>query len=404
MVFSLFGKKPPPKPQPRRSSSVERTGTSKPHAEKKPEKEAPRQNMPVEPPKPPVVPDYVVEEGLPAVEADSIQIGDAGAAVHPVVEEAAMLFSRGQDEQALGSLEAAVTREEFGAGDEQVWWMLFDLYQVLGRQEPFEAKSLEFAHRFEKSPPSWKGAEGIAGAGAGIAVATLSGKLDATCAKQIEPVQRVLARNPIVRLDVGKVREADAAGCELLLNFIQGARKNKQEVLLHNGAQLAGVLQPMIEIGRRDDQPVWLMLLEVLQQLGQQEPFEDLALNYTVTFEVSPPWWEERPKTKAAASSATGAVSAPGADAFYLRGDLAGANPAAVHALETWAEGREAIVVDLAEARRVDFVFAGMLINALSPALRRGASITLRGASSLVAALLNVVGVNQIATIERRKS
>jgi hypothetical protein len=37
---------------------------------------------------------------------------------------------------------------------------------------------------------------------------------------------------------------------------------------------------------------MWLLLLELHQQAFHQEAFEEAAVNYAITFEVSPPSWE----------------------------------------------------------------------------------------------------------------
>ncbi|UUZ51275.1 hypothetical protein LP420_18365 [Massilia sp. B-10] len=36
-----------------------------------------------------------------------------------------------------------------------VWWMLFDLYQVMGRQDEFDNVAIDYASQFETSPPTW---------------------------------------------------------------------------------------------------------------------------------------------------------------------------------------------------------------------------------------------------------
>jgi hypothetical protein len=63
-------------------------------------------------------------------------------------------------------------------------------------------------------------------------------------------------------------------------------------------------------------------LLELLQRLGREEEFDQLALDYCVTFEVSPPAF--RPVPSKPATGVATAVSTASSDSFEL--------PAAMHA------------------------------------------------------------------------
>jgi anti-anti-sigma regulatory factor len=52
---------------------------------------------------------------------------------------------------------------------------------------------------------------------------------------------------------------------------------------------------------------------------------------------------------------------------------------------------------------RLDFACAGVLLTAVRPAFMRGVSVVIRYPSYLIAALLKVVGVADIATIVNAK-
>ncbi len=417
LVFSLFGKKPPPRPpKPAARKDVAADHKPAPSPQPAPKAEEPvkaepivrseeADEAPLELPSLEFTVEDIPDTPTPAEISSIVLVGESTPGGSSVAEEAAMLFAHGQDELALESLEAAFAQDQTGAADEQTWWMLFDLYQALGRREAFEAKSLEYVVKFERSPPAWTATEaGPSGGSAGAPVCALSGALSATSAKQLEPAQRQLARNAWARLDLGKVREFDEAGCTMLLQFLHRAKKLKQQVIVQNAAPLITALQGKIEVGQRDDHEAWLLLLEFYQQTGQQDRFEELALNYAVTFEVSPPWWEARPRSKIVpAAGAVAAGGEAGADAYFLRGDLSSANAHLLQDVARYAATRDPVVLDLAQLRRIDFVCAGTLSNVLATAADRGKTIRLRNASSLVAVLLNVVGIGQIAAIECRK-
>ncbi|MCP6646062.1 hypothetical protein NL493_28350, partial [Klebsiella pneumoniae] len=83
-------------------------------------------------------------EGARRAGKGELQVQDVSSGLHPVVEEAAMLFANGDDEAALSTLERA-TFGDLGSSTEQVWAMLFDLCHALGRVDAFEAHALAYA-------------------------------------------------------------------------------------------------------------------------------------------------------------------------------------------------------------------------------------------------------------------
>ena len=129
----------------------------------------------VEPPAPP-------QTRTPSRGPDSLQAVavPAGERVVPLVEEVAIFFANGQLKEALGRLVGSVHKKRAGAPELQLWLMLFDLYQHLGRKAEFEELALEFVVKLERSPPAWRESdspEDSATATGGIAYCALSGTL-----------------------------------------------------------------------------------------------------------------------------------------------------------------------------------------------------------------------------------
>jgi anti-anti-sigma regulatory factor len=395
MAFPFFGKKPPAPPRPARPTSAEVQPKAPP-----PEPE---------PPPPPELPplDFVSGIAADTVRSSdgSIELHIGSARVHPVVEEAAMLYANGSAEQAAQSLEALLG-EDFGADTEQVWELLLDLYQVLDRRDAFDRLTLDYVVRFERSPPTWNAPAGRPQGreqGAGAPVCNLSGALSAGSAKQFAQIDRLLAKAGTIVLDVAKVKNADEEGCALLVGLLAAARKHKRIVSVQSAGDLGDVLKAKITIGKRDNQQTWLLLLELLQQQDDQVGFDEWALNYAITFEVSPPSWDTA--KRAPAQAVAEAEAAPVADpAFAMRGDLCGPCTPLFLELEAYAGGRDSVVIDLSGLKRMDFVCAGMLLNTLSDLARRGKHARLTNTSGLVSALLTVIGVGQVAEIARRRS
>ena len=53
--------------------------------------------------------------------------------------------------------------------------------------------------------------------------------------------------------------------------------------------------------------------------------------------------------------------------------------------------------------KRMDFVSAGLFLNTLTNLQITGCSVTIRNPNQLIFALFGVLGINQVAHVERRK-
>jgi ABC-type transporter Mla MlaB component len=240
--------------------------------------------------------DFTVPDAIPpapvvqAVEPVRREAADA-------VGEAVALCASGQSDKAIAVLDAAV-RSGTGLGAEPrvAWDMLFDLLQSAGRREVFESLALDYATCFEISPPAWKGrATALPPAAprpvAGPATISLSGVLGANAKEPLGKLPDIAAKSTGIRLDLSKVVDADEDGCAALCDTVAVLRKARKAITLGGAAHLAGILAKKLVPGRRANEHVWLLLLELYQQSSQQEAFETAALDYAITFEVSPPSW-----------------------------------------------------------------------------------------------------------------
>ena len=188
----------------------------------------------------------------------------------------------------------------------------------------------------------------------------------------------------------------------MLLKAMQAARKRKCELVMSGAEKLAELLKSRIEVGKQEDETVWMLLLELYQHMAQQDPFEEWAVNYAITFEVSPPSWENRPAAEAAGRDAV-AGDAPSRMSFPLAGEMYSAGSDAFRQLVDFATGREQVLIDCSALKRMDFVSAGLFLNTLTNLQITGCSVTIRNPNQLLFALFGVLGINQVAHVERRK-
>ncbi|HEX4327217.1 MAG TPA: hypothetical protein VH105_10380, partial [Burkholderiales bacterium] len=219
----------------------------------------------------------------------------------PVLEEAAILYANHQDDAALAALEDASTDKTIPlASARQAWLLLFDLYENLGMREAFETAALQFAVRFETSPPAFndrsKVKDPLLMTGGGQYFA-FTGHLDNNAGKQFEQLKKAAAKDTILRIEFGKIDTIAGEGAEMLIAFLKDYKKTGNDLVFSNADHLIKLLNGMIDTGRNTDpEPLWLLLLDMYQLQFMQTAFEETALNYCITYEVSPPSWVEPKK------------------------------------------------------------------------------------------------------------
>ncbi len=313
---------------------------------------------------------------------------DAAAvpATAPAVEESAILYANGQLAAAESLLHDSLAG--FGQHERLPWWMLFDLYQASGQETCFESIAIDYASHFETSPPAWQPLQPVQDAPqlAGVAASERFGPLlDAA----IEPrLQRLLASGaPLVRVDLGAVRSADAGGCALLLKALQSLRKEGRELVLAGADTLMATLRPMLAVGERaSGEAPWLLLLELLLLSNREKDFEESAMDYCVTFELSPPSFETPRHVSTAAPAASSG------DRFLLPALALGDCAALLDAIDAYAEGRELLVLDCSRLARMDYACATALQGRLRVHTQQKRRVELRELNHLVAALLRLLG------------
>lgn len=385
-------------------------------------------------PAPPAADDADSPATLPLLDAsttqlladDEIPAPVAADATAPVVEESAILYANGQAALAGQLLEGALAEAAAsGLGAQQdrtVWWLLFDLYQVQGRQDRFDSLSIDYASTFETSPPPWRGPDGApatpavhaAGAGraaapAGLPYAGVSPTLAFGPALDAQAAE-VLARLPgldgavPLRLDLSRIAVADAAGCALLLAALQSLQKQGRELIVAAAAELAALLHSGLQVGRRDDgEAPWLLLLELLQLLHREKDFEEASMDYCVTFEVSPPPYAPPAPQQVAMAARLAVPAAAAADRFLLPPVVEQDCGALLDAISDYAGRYPALVFDCSRLARLDFGAANQLLARLQHLALDGRRVEFREVNHLVAALLRLLGYASLARIFAHK-
>lgn len=344
------------------------------------------------------------DDDLGALDFAGLEVSDVGiqleheaSPLQGLLEQVVMLYANGADTQVAAILAEVREQHRQGVLAERLWLMQLDLCQVLNQRAEFDQLALAFANAFEKSPPTWQiQPDACPAPAAPRGALQFKGALEAGNDEGFAALSRTLEQGrPGASLawDFAKVTLIDPEGCARLAACFDQARQRRIGIALSGIDGLMSRLLPRCEAGKPEAEGCWLLLLNLLALSGDGAGFEEKAVDYAVTFEVSPPAWEP---VKAVATAVPERAAPAGDDAFCLSGQLAGERFAG---LADFAALRNPVTIDLSRVARMDFSSAGALLNALTPLKTAGKTVVIRGANQLVAELLTLVGVSAVAQV-----
>ena len=363
---------------------------------------------------------------VPGVPQGGVQ-GANAAALPPhdgCIEEAAIRFAHGDDAGAEAILLQALAPESPTAEHDDTWRTLLDLYRATGDAEKFAATSTRYAQRMKRTAPEWVSfrvlAEAARASGAlddKPVTAAATGDADWSSPARLSRegligLTRALgAAGPSWRLDWSALQaiEPDAAG-PLRALFTHWADSTVQ-LRFAAPDQLMVVLAEATPANDRNVDAVWWQLhMAALRVMHRADEFELLALNYCITYEVSPPPWED-PKgqyatldTPVAARPVPAPSAGPGgaSGASVLAGELTGESLSTWQRLDDEIADIPAPVISCAPLVRIDFAAAGSLLNWVTAHHAHGRGIQFTQAHRLVAAFFHVIGIADHATVTPR--
>ena len=371
----------------------------------------------------------------------SIEMSDNLA--DPDLEEAAIRYANGDDAGAEAGLLAALKAANITQDAADGWAAgLFDLYRATGQQASFDRVAIDYAERFGRSAPAWFSTPELL---ASTTVETTSNSSPPTAPhKQSSwecPADFDLLAMQALRIVTSRVGVAWHLNWSRLNNITAAAALSlselfaqwcKQPVKLYfSGADaLERTLQAATPMGDKQVEKYWWQLrLDALRILRMHDEFELAALDYCVTYEVSPPPWEEArceyifervktsddlPKSGAddlaaggdpddsqAATAQMGLDSAE-ATVVELTGEVLGDAAEALDKLQAGLQGSDRLVISCERLIRVDFSAAGSILNWVATRESEGCQVQFREVPRLVAAFFNVIGINEHARVSLR--
>ncbi|HLO64369.1 MAG TPA: hypothetical protein VK165_15530 [Azonexus sp.] len=317
------------------------------------------------------------------------------------VEQVVVLYANGQDGAARSLLETFV-RSYHGVEGKRFWMLLFDLLQISGDRAAFEKLGVEYAEACETSPPTWRQelpASKPEANGRGGSKIFLQGVLTSESDLPVVELARLVGQKAEISVDCAKLIGCDDDVAAQLADLLVRARKQRLALTLVGAEAFMDRLNDRLVAGEAAHEPAWRLLLELLQRHATQERFEERAVDYAVTFELSPPSWE--PQQQASGANVAAVATGMRDDAHYLIGELKACR---FENLPQILDSQALPVLDFSRVTRLDFISAGQLVNRLTPIKAAGREVVIRSPNHLVAELMAVVGLNKQARIVVPKS
>lgn len=382
----------------------------------------------------------------------------------PELDEAVIAFANADFDQCeqclLNLVHPGSSRHEHA----DTWLVLFDFYRALDLPHKFDNLAVSYAQQFGVSAPQWyslpqRVADLIESESthaeptdASAGRPSLSETLESTDDEGSGPVTEgrewdapqpgwiapsvvdpeALAQLRVAllqlprpwRIDWQGVNQVTPEAANQLSQLLQQWAKEPMELIWVGGPHLLNLLEDLTPTGSRDADPAhWMLRLDLLRMVNQPVVFDEVAIDYCVTYELSPPSWEP---TRCTVREQQDAVSAPTAPmshvsdvttsfvesqlhqeisyvqvaALNLSGQLVGDIGATLQRLDDQLGGSVSLEVDCSHLLRVDFIAAGDLLNWVLSRRAEQRQVCFLNPHRLVALFFGAMGINEHATVK----
>ena len=365
----------------------------------------------------------------------------------PDLEEAAIRFANGDHVGAESGLLDVLAQHAANDAEQQfdIWMTLFDLYRATGQQDRFDVLALDFAALFSRSAPLWFSIPEQLGLAVEpsqsapvLARRDFSWNAPATLTLQtVAALQASLARaaSPWT-LAWGRLVNIEAPALTVLADEFNRWADQRVQIVFAGADVLHALMRSHTQSGDRSSNPEWWrMRMAMLRFMGLPDDFEMVALDYCVTYEVSPPSWApplcgyRDASAEVAAPQAELAAPAPdllakthwgdltqsaglGGDGLLhglssapsFSGHIEGDAGAVLNALAEQARPGMPLLVACDRLIRIDFSAAGSVLNWAAEQQALGRVVHFHNLHRLVAVFFNVIGISEHAWVIPRKN
>ncbi len=367
-------------------------------------------------------------------DSDALALEVSEAVHDPDLDESVIAFANADFALAEQAIVQRVRPGGPRRGHPDTWLVLFDLYRATGMQAMFEALAMEYANEFGSSAPQWYSLPKlVAEAAANEERPTrgrFAGEVGWVCPPTLDIDAVARLRSTTLQLplpwvlDWSQLRRVDAEAAGHLTTLFRQWAPQKLELRWIASEHLLSALADASPTGDHDADPAfWMARLETLRLANRPDQFDETAIDYCVTYEVSPPSWERAncvvrgggtnhstttPPMSIVSEISTHLPDGAGDDhaalqqvaTVELSGQLAGDISATLHKIDRRL-GRALLVnVSCARLIRVDFIAAGDLLNWVLTKRSENRTVTFTDAHRLIALFFGAMGINEHARVQ----
>jgi ABC-type transporter Mla MlaB component len=350
----------------------------------------------------------------------------------PELDEAVIAFANADFNHSERVLTQITSPGAPRAQHEDTWLVLFDLYRATGQQQRFESLALTFAEQCGRSPPQWYSLPKLL---ADATAAQRSAGVDSAqvgwvCPMRLDAEGLALLNSQLLQMpqpwvldwtQLKRIEPAAAAGLHAIFQKWAGQKLTMRWLAAD---RLFDVLQEAAPVGVRDADPAfWLARLDALRLVNRPDQFDDVAIDYCVTYEVSPPSWEPTKctvrvsgpssNTRSAILSSVGDVVTAlmetpehgevAVTSLEISGQLAGDQGPLLQHLDQRLGDAKLVRISCALLIRVDFVAAGDLLNWVISKRTEQREVTFTDVNRLVALMFGAMGINEHVSTQLRQ-
>lgn len=349
----------------------------------------------------------------------------------PDLDEAVIAFANADFEHCEQALTALCRLHGPRRQHAETWHVLFDLYRAIGQQAKFESLVPDYVNLFGRSPPQWfslpklvadaaaderPDTRGLQGDVGWVSPAMLDDEgVDRLRTATLQlPLPWVLDWQALERVEIGAAVR--------LQQLLRQWAPQPLDMRWLGADRLFAALQEAAPTGVRDADPAyWMARLEALRLVNRPDQFDEAAIDYCVTYEVSPPSWE-RARCSVRCLGSGHATTAPPLSivtevgssfaesrlsdeagqvtTVELSGQLAGDIGSTLQQLDRRLGAGKLVTVSCARLIRVDFIAAGDLLNWVLAKQGEQRSVTFSEAHRLVALFFGAMGINEHARVQ----
>jgi anti-anti-sigma regulatory factor len=344
------------------------------------------------------------EAGGWAPQAGRIEVNEEGA-LSPSLENAALMFAHGNGNAATAALSHALETNE--RSQLLVWMCLFDLHARAQDRVAFDELALRFVVQFERSAPAWDelapgGGNVVASmASRGGPKSLLRGDLTDPHSPVLvtlsEAAKRKVGPPPRFDLDIAELNGVNDVCGTLLAGALAALRRKGSIITFRALDATIRRLSVPLESGKPQHKGQWYLVLELLQWAGSTNLFDDRAVDFAITFEISPPTMEPLGAAQRNAMSVqTAAVDTPvdtiHDDRVIWAGELLGSTAPCINSISLANITTNPVIVDMRQVLRVDFICGSAIANAFTRLMAQAVDVRVVGASPIVQTLMQLTG------------